>query len=85
MLGLSFLKVTRFQCSFEEYYMRYTVDRDMLQRVGFTEVEVRRLSELRRNLAAERKHLNLVEYRRLLFVRWLVQAGKLTEQITQDR
>ncbi len=77
-----FSQVSRFQSSFEEHDIKYTEDHDMLQKVGFTEVEVHRLSELRRNLAAERKHLNLVEYRRLRFVRWLVQTGKLTEQIT---
>jgi len=40
-----------------------------------------RLSKLRRNLAQEGKYQDLVDYRRLQFVRWLVKTGKLTEQV----
>jgi len=39
-----------------------------------------RLSTLRRNLAECGKYQELVDYRRLQFVRWLVNNGILTEQ-----
>lgn len=56
-------------------------DIQILPEAGFTEAEIRRLSELRRTLAEEGKYLDLLDYRRLEFVRWLVATGKLTEQV----
>lgn len=56
-------------------------DIQILREAGFTEAEIRRLSELRRTLAEEGKYLDLLDYRRLEFVRWLVATGKLTEQV----
>jgi hypothetical protein len=55
-------------------------DREILRKAGFTEAEMNRLSKLRRNLAECGKYQELVDYRRLQFVRWLVNNGKLTEQ-----
>jgi len=40
-----------------------------------------RLSKLRRNTAEEGRYMELVDYRRLQFVRWLVTTCKLTEQV----
>ena len=61
--------------------MGYKEDREILRKAGLTEAQMNRLSNLRRNLAAEAKYQELVDYRRLQFVRWLVHTGKLTEQI----
>ena len=69
----------RFQCNLEEDDMGYKEDQEMLRKVGFTKAEINRLSTLRRNLAEECKYIELVNYRRLLFVRWLVMTGRLTE------
>lgn len=61
--------------------MGYKEDREILRKAGFTEAEMHRLSKLRRNLAENGKYQELVDYRRLQFVRWLVHTGKLTEQL----
>jgi hypothetical protein len=67
----------------EEAAMGYKEDLTILRKAGFSEAQMHFLSELRRNLAAEGKHLELidVDYRRLQFARWLVTTGKLTEKI----
>ena len=61
--------------------MGHKEDREMLRKAGITEAEINRLSKLRRNLAEEGKYQELVDYRRLQFVRWLVTKGKLTEHV----
>ncbi len=63
--------------------MRHKEDLEILRKAGFTEAQIFCLSKLRRNLAEEGKHLELIDidYRRLQFARWLVTTGKLTEQI----
>jgi len=61
--------------------MGYKEDRKIPRNAGFTEAEMNRLSTLRRNLAEEGKYQELVDYRRLQFIRWLVNTGKLTEQV----
>ena len=61
--------------------MSYKEDRSVLLKAGFTEGEKRRLSTLRRNLSEEGRNQELIEYRRLQFVRWLVTTGRLTERL----
>ncbi len=61
--------------------MGYKEDREILRKAAFTESEKHRLSILRRNLAEEGRYQELVELRRLQFVRWLVATGKLTERV----
>ncbi len=61
--------------------MGYKEDREILRKAGFSEAEMNRLSKLRRNLTEDGKYQELVDYRRLQFVRWLVNTGKLTEQL----
>ncbi len=61
--------------------MGYKEDREILQKASFSEAEMNRLSNLRRNPAENGKYQELVDYRRLQFVRWLVHTGKLTEQL----
>lgn len=60
--------------------MSYKEDLEMLRRGGFTEEEVRRLSQLRRDYAKLEERRTSAEYNRLTFVRWLVATGKLSEQ-----
>lgn len=74
-----------FKVKSEEDDMGYKEDREILRKAGFTEVEMSRLSKLRRNIAEEGRYMELVDYRRLQFARWLVATGKLTEQVTQAK
>ena len=61
--------------------MDHKKDREILRKVGITEAQINRLSKLRTNLAEEGKYQELIDYRRLQFVRWLFSTGKLTEQV----
>ena len=74
-----------FRVKSEEDDMGYKEDREILRKAGFTEVEMNRLSKLRRNIAEEGKYMELADYRRLQFARWLVTTGKLTEQIAKAK
>jgi len=56
-------------------------DREMLRKVGFAEIEVTRLSRLRREHNERERLEATAEHRRLEFIRWLVTVGKLTDQI----
>ena len=70
-----------FLCTMQEDDMGHKEDREILRTAGLTEAQMNRLSKLRRNLAEEGKYQELIDYRRLQFVRWLVTTGKLSEQI----
>ncbi len=61
--------------------MGHKEDREILRKAGITEAEINRLSNLRRNLAEQGKYQELIDYRRLQFVRWLVLTGKLREHV----
>jgi hypothetical protein len=61
--------------------MGHKEDREILRKAGLTEAQMSRLSKLRRNLAEDGQYQELIDYRRLQFVRWLVTTGKLTEQV----
>ena len=61
--------------------MDHKEDREMLRENGFAEVEMDRLSRLRRYYNERKRGQALAEQRRLEFVRWLVLTGKLTERI----
>jgi len=63
--------------------MDHKKDLEILRKAGFTEAQMNRLRKLRRNLAEEGKYQELIDYRRLQFVRWLVTTGKLTEEVFQ--
>ncbi len=56
-------------------------DRDILRKGGFAEGEVKQLSKLRKDHAERERRNAVIEHRRLEFVRWLVNTGKLTDQI----
>ena len=61
--------------------MGHKEDREMLRKAGITEAQINRLSKLRRNLAEDGKYQELIDHRRLEFVRWLDTKGKLTENV----
>jgi hypothetical protein len=56
-------------------------DRDLLRKGGFAEHEMKQLSKLRKDYSEKEKQLATADHRRLEFVRWLVNTGKLSEQI----
>jgi hypothetical protein len=56
-------------------------ERDMLRKNGFAEDEVLLLNKLRADYAERMKRQEAAHYRRLEFIRWLVNNGKLSEQI----
>jgi hypothetical protein len=65
----------------KEDIMDYKDNRDILRKAGFSEDEMKRLSNLRRVYAAEGKLQEFADYHRLQFVRWLVTTGRLTDQV----
>jgi hypothetical protein len=56
-------------------------DRDILRKGGLSEGEMKRLSQIRKIHRERMKLMKIEEQRRLEFVRWLVDTGKLTEQV----
>jgi hypothetical protein len=56
-------------------------ERDILRKGGLSEGEMKRLSQVRRIHRERMKLMKLEEQRRLEFIRWLVNTGKLTEQV----
>jgi len=56
-------------------------ERDIARRGSLSEGEMKRLSQLRRDHRERKKLLELEEHRRLEFIRWLVDTGKLTDQV----
>jgi len=60
-------------------------DREILRKGGFAEVEMNRLSMLRKEYAEKERLETLAEHRRFEFIRWLVSSGKLTDQIAEQQ
>ena len=56
-------------------------ERDIVRRGSLSEGEMKRLSQLRRVHRERIKLMELEQHRRLEFIRWLVDTGKLTDQI----
>jgi hypothetical protein len=56
-------------------------DREILRKGGFAEKEVLLLSKLRTDYAERERRQEAADHRRLEFVRWLVDTGKLSDQI----
>ena len=59
--------------------LHYKEDFDALRRRGFTENEIERLTQLRRDRTELELSRSSAEYHRLAFVRWLVATGKLSD------
>jgi hypothetical protein len=64
-----------------EKKMNYKEDFEALSRGGFTENEIRQLTQLRRDRTELEMSPTSVEYQRLAFVRWLVASGRLSDQL----
>lgn len=56
-------------------------ERDIVRRGSFSEGEIKRLSRLRKAHQERMKLMELEHHRRLEFIRWLVNTGKLTDQV----
>ncbi len=56
-------------------------DREILRKGGFAENEMLSLSKLRRDYNERERRQAALDSRRLEFIRWLVNTGKLSEQI----
>ena len=56
-------------------------ERDIVRRGSLSEGEMKRLSQLRKDHRERIKLEELEAHRRLEFIRWLVNTGKLTDQI----
>ncbi len=56
-------------------------ERDYVRRGSLSEAEIKRLAHLRRMHRERVRLLELEHHRRLEFVRWLVDTGKLSDQI----
>ncbi|GCE12975.1 hypothetical protein [Tengunoibacter tsumagoiensis] len=56
-------------------------DREILRKGGFAENEVLQLNKLRMDYNAKEQRESQADYRRLEFIRWLVNTGKLSDQI----
>ncbi|MGH2493752.1 MAG: hypothetical protein ACRDIV_03515 [Ktedonobacteraceae bacterium] len=56
-------------------------DREILRKGGFAESEMKQLSQLRKEHNERERLRVLAENRRMEFVRWLVDKGKLSEQV----
>ncbi|HXZ05789.1 MAG TPA: hypothetical protein VEH81_13225 [Ktedonobacteraceae bacterium] len=54
---------------------------DTFYQVEFTASEIERLEKLKQAYAENKQDHMFENYRHLEFVRWLVQNGKLTEQL----
>ena len=61
--------------------MDHKDERNFLRKGSLSEGEMKRLSQLRRVHRERMKRIEVEEHRRLEFIRWLVNTGKLTEQI----
>lgn len=57
---------------------------DVLRRVGFAVSEINRLSLLRQDYRASKLNEAPLNHARLEFARWLVQTGRLTDQIAGE-
>jgi hypothetical protein len=60
-------------------------DHEILRRGGFAEVEMSRLSQLRKEHAERERLESIAEHRRFEFIRWLVSIGKLNEEIAEQQ
>lgn len=56
-------------------------ERDIVRKGSLSEGEMKLLSQLRRVHRERIKLMELQEHRRLEFIRWLVDTGKLSDQI----
>jgi hypothetical protein len=60
--------------------MMRKINGDFLRRIGFSQAEIDRLTELRKAFHEQQAWQALIIQRRLEFMRWLVLNGRLTER-----
>ena len=60
-------------------HLYYKEDFEALRQAGFSEHEIERLTQLRRDRNELEPSRTSEEYHRLAFVRWLVATGKLSD------
>jgi hypothetical protein len=60
-------------------HLRYKEDFEALRRGGFTEHEIERLTQLRRDRTEVEFSRTSADYQRLAFLRWLVATGRLSD------
>lgn len=56
-------------------------DREILRKGGFVDGEVQRLNKLRQDYTEREKRQEIADLRRMEFIRWLVNNGRLSDQI----
>ncbi len=56
-------------------------DREILRKGGFVDGEVQRLNKLRQDYTEREKLQELADLRRMEFIRWLVNNGRISDQI----
>jgi hypothetical protein len=56
-------------------------DREILRKGGFVDGEVQRLNKLRQDYTEREKLQEVADLRRMEFIRWLVNNGRLSDQI----
>ena len=64
--------------------LNYKEELDLLHEAGFTFTEISRLYQLRRAYVQHERDWTPAELARLRFVRWLVETGRLTENLAQS-
>jgi hypothetical protein len=64
-----------------DYRDRHMLLRDILYRSGLTRVQIENLGRLSKEYTAREIYITANDQRRLAFVRWLVQTGRMSEQI----
>jgi hypothetical protein len=65
--------------------LNYKEELDLLREGGFTFTEITRLYQLRRAYVQHELDWAPADLARLRFVRWLVENGRLSENLVQDR
>jgi hypothetical protein len=56
-------------------------DRDILRKGGFVDGEVQRLNKLRQDYTEREKLQEAADQRRMEFIRWMVNNGRISDQI----
>lgn len=56
-------------------------DREILRKGGFVDGEVQRLNKLRQDYTEREKRQEIADLRRMEFIRWLVNNGRLSDQV----
>jgi hypothetical protein len=74
---LTFYRLWQFEK--RKKHMNSKESQKSLSEVGFTSIQVERLTKFRKEYVEKAKHQVSAEQRRLEFVRWLVATGRLTE------